>query len=230
METPAVPQAHSSEQANPASALVFAQLTPATKEDMNPAPLQTTEPPASPIITKEAHSASYSAVDTVLDRSSPQQVNMKSRNTDTGSSSHAPNASTLSPNYPPIVYPAVVSPGTSQLHELSRINDNMEIDGPPENKDAEDETMEEETEDDASSEVSEGANLKASKTITEKSIVCLIIFIFRVTWRTPLRETLTSRATMPSQPLFRKPLTLACTSKAWALSDCRSANGTQNSL
>jgi hypothetical protein len=64
----------------------------------------------------------------------------------------------LAPNYPPIVYPTVGSPGPSRVHELTENDDKMEIDA-DKNGD-EDDIMEDE---DASSEISEGQDLKASE-------------------------------------------------------------------
>ena len=64
----------------------------------------------------------------------------------------------LAPNYPPIVYPTVGSPGPPRVHESTENNDKMEI-AADKNGD-EDGTTEDE---DASSEVSEGQDLKASE-------------------------------------------------------------------
>lgn len=171
MESAAALQIHPSELVNTANAPVLAQPVPTLEKDTNPGPPQpTSEPSAPPIITKESPSTSDSAIDTVLNGSSPQQENLQSGDTDPCTPSHTPIASTLPPNYPPIVYPAVVSPGPTHLHELSENNDKMEIDGPPENRDCEDDHMEE-GEEDASSDVSEGTNLKASQNFDYESTI-----------------------------------------------------------
>jgi len=174
MESAAAPQIHRSELVNTANAPVLAQPVPTLEKDTNPGPhtppQPTSEPSASSIITKESPSTSDSAMDTVLNGSSLQQENLQSGDTDSGTPSHTPIASTLPPNYPPIVYPAVVSPGPTHLHELSENTDKMEMDGPPENRDCEDDHMEE-REEDASSEVSEGTNLKASQYFDYESTI-----------------------------------------------------------
>jgi hypothetical protein len=149
-----------------------------------------------------------------------------SGNAHMGSSSPTPTALVLTPNCPPIAYPALSTP---DVHGPTEINTDMEIDGPEQKMASEDNSMEEEADEDASSEVSDGEDLKACL-LHEGFIIQLITLSIRVTWRTLFRGTLTSRETMPLQPLFRMPLTLACTSKVLDLSDCRSVSGMQSLL
>ena len=63
----------------------------------------------------------------------------------------------LAPNYPPIVYPTVGSLGPPRVHESTENSDKMEIDA---DKNGDEDGTEDE---DASSEVSEGQDLKASE-------------------------------------------------------------------
>jgi hypothetical protein len=104
----------------------------------------------------------------------------------------------------------------------------MEIDGPPRDHGS---SQDEDEDDDASSEVSDGVNLKARMIFSyESSVIQLTTLITRRTCRLPFRATLTLRATMLSRSLFHKLPTLACTLKAWDSWGCHSVNETRNLL
>jgi len=133
-------------------------------------------------------------------------------------------------NYPPVVYPTIDSTSSSCLEEQTEKNDQMQVDVPQERVDNQHSTIEEDKDEDASSEVSEGGDLKVCLIFAIKFIIQLIDLITRLTWKMPYRVTLISRATTLLRHPFRKLPTLGCTSMAWDSSDCHSASGTRNLL